>query len=117
MKQEHVIYRKRKRAPKQSEDQKKRAKSLNFDIISIQIALINQLLSMINKQNSESNCTLLLHCMCARETMRQYVGVASLVEILYLRLSSLSLPHTDTQYTVVVKGCQNKKEIQIFIKK
>ena len=76
MKQEHVIYRKRKRAPKQSEDQKKRAKSLNFDIISIQIALINQLLSMINKQNSESNCTLLLHCMCARETMRQYVGVA-----------------------------------------
>ena len=41
--------------------------------------------------------------------MRQYVGVASLVEILYLRLSSLSLPHTDTQYTVVVEGCQNKK--------
>ena len=42
--------------------------------------------------------------------MRQYVGVASLVEILYLRLSSLSLPHTDTQYTVVVEGCQNEKK-------
>ena len=71
---------------------------------------------MINKQNSESNCTLLLHCMCARETMRQYVGVASLVEILYLRLSSLSLPHTDTQYTVVVEGCQNKKKYKYLLK-
>ena len=30
LKKEHVIYRKRKRSPKQSEDQKKRAKSLNF---------------------------------------------------------------------------------------
>ena len=52
--------------------------------------------------------------LCARETMRQYVGVASLVEILYLHLSSLSLPHTDTQYTVVVEGCQNKKYINIY---
>ena len=48
--------------------------------------------------------------------MRQYVGVASLVEILYLRLSSLSLPHTDTQYTVVVKGCQNKKKYKYLLK-
>ena len=48
--------------------------------------------------------------------MRQYVGVASLVEILYLRLSSLSLPHTDTQYTVVVEGCQNKKKYKYLLK-
>ena len=48
--------------------------------------------------------------------MRQYVGVASLVEILYLRLSSLSLPHTDTQYTVVVEGCQNKKKNKYLFK-
>ena len=58
-----------------------------------------------------------LHCMCARETMRQYVGVASLVEILYLRLSSLSLPHTDTQYAVVVEGCQNEKKYKYLFKK
>ena len=55
--------------------------------------------------------------LCARETMRQYVGVASLVEILYLRLSSLSLPHTDTQYAVVVEGCQNEKKYKYLFKK
>ena len=48
--------------------------------------------------------------------MRQYVGVASLVEILYLHLSSLSLPHTDTQPTVVVEGCQNKKIYKCLLK-
>ena len=42
--------------------------------------------------------------------MRQYVGVASLVEILYLCLSSLSLP-VKAQHTVVVKVTLNKNEI------
>ena len=97
--------------------------NFGFDIILSQINSITtiyypirytRLISRIQK------AIFTLHCMCARETMRQYVGVASLVEILYLRLSSLSrctfIVTSRTQHTVVVEGCQNKK-IEIFIEK
>ena len=47
--------------------------------------------------------------------MRQYVGVATYVLAVYCG-APLSIATSRTQHTVVVEGCQNKKNINIYLK-